>query len=286
MIRRSPDHPTASAHPLVASADRRFKESGGARVRRQEDVPRRIGHDQHRVHGEAPSRLLISSYDGYLDGRVLYRRIKSEQDGEGGEEVAEAHDATGAGLDLFLEWAGRTGELNANTAAALRGTCRGVLAVDEASDSSDVAALDVEALLDRWENLNRTRYSSGSLATYRSRFRQSVAMYKAWLTKDPDWKAAGRSSPSKGTRGAAKPGRPRKNAPTQGPADASPFTEGAPTTDEPSSPSGPRLVAYEMPLRPNLLVRLTLPVDLTTADADRLSAFVSSLAFVANKAPQ
>lgn len=37
----------------------------------------------------------------------------------------------------------------------------------------------------------------------------------------------------------------------------------------------------EVPLRLDFLVRLTLPVDLTTTDADMLAAFVRALAFTA-----
>lgn len=192
--------------------------------------------------------------------------------------MAETQDGTAAGLDSFLAWAGRTGELNANTATALRTTCKGVLAVDAAGGGADVISLDVEALLDRWENLNRTRYSAGSLTTYRSRFRQSVAMYKAWLVKDPAWKVAGRASSSKGTRGAAATGRPRKEAPRPVTEDVKPDAD---VRHPPTETTGTRLVAYEMPLRPDLLVRLTLPVDLTPTDADRLAAFVRALAFTA-----
>ena len=39
------------------------------------------------------------------------------------------------------------------------------------------------------------------------------------------------------------------------------------------------MIVYDLPLRPDLLVRLTLPVDLTSADADRVANFVKSLAF-------
>jgi hypothetical protein len=102
----------------------------------------------------------------------------------------------------------------------------------------------------------------------------------------PPWRRRRRPSSSKGTRGAAKAGRPRKNAPAQGSADASPHTEQASTPTVTASSSGVRLVAYEVPLRPDLLVRQTLPVDLTAADADRLSAFVRSLAFVASAKAQ
>lgn len=40
-----------------------------------------------------------------------------------------------------------------------------------------------------------------------------------------------------------------------------------------------QVIAYDLPLRPDLLVRLTLPADLTKADADRVAEFVQSLAF-------
>lgn len=187
--------------------------------------------------------------------------------------MAEATDGTGGGLDLFLEWAGRTGEMNPSTANAFRSTAGKVLAAHEQElDEIDVTRLDVEALLARWENLNRTNYSHGSLNTYKSRFRQGVAMYKAWLVKDPGWKSAGKSSPASGTKAATKVGRPRKSKPEA----PDPQADDAPDS---VVPHGVRMVAYDLPLRPDLLVRLTLPVDLTKGDAARIAAFVNSLAF-------
>lgn len=41
------------------------------------------------------------------------------------------------------------------------------------------------------------------------------------------------------------------------------------------------MLAHDVPLRPGLLVRLILPIDLTSADADRLAEIVRSLAFPA-----
>lgn len=40
-----------------------------------------------------------------------------------------------------------------------------------------------------------------------------------------------------------------------------------------------QLVAYALPLRRNLIIRLTLPSDLTVADAERLAGTVRALAF-------
>ena len=39
------------------------------------------------------------------------------------------------------------------------------------------------------------------------------------------------------------------------------------------------LITHDVPLRPDLVIRLTLPVDLTHDDATRLCGFIASLAF-------
>ena len=41
----------------------------------------------------------------------------------------------------------------------------------------------------------------------------------------------------------------------------------------------PRMVAYDVPLRPGELIRKTLPLDLTAADAERIARFVRTLVF-------
>ena len=194
--------------------------------------------------------------------------------------MAEAHDGTGAGLDLFLEWAGRTGEINPSTVNASRSTIGKILDVCDDGDGTDVTRIDVEATLSRFENLHRVKYSAGSLQTYKSRFRQAIAMYKAWLINEPGWKNAGRASSGNGTKSGATPARPRKAASRPERAKADPV---ALATDAAVHPvTGVRMVAYDMPLRPDLLIRLTLPIDLDENDAARIATFVKSLAFAAS----
>jgi len=43
------------------------------------------------------------------------------------------------------------------------------------------------------------------------------------------------------------------------------------------------LITHDVPLRPDLIIRLTLPVDLTHDDATRLCGFIASLAFAADQ---
>lgn len=199
--------------------------------------------------------------------------------------VTEApKDRTLAGFLAFLEWAGRTGELNQSTARAFGAAVRQVVAIEDDADNLDVTTIDVDAMLARWENLNRTRYSAGSLATYRSRFRQSLAMYAAWLNKDPAWKQAGKAQPKQGTKAATTTGRPRKLVRTS--TDTAPPATDTADTAVAGTSAGVRLVAYDLPLRPDLLVRLNLPVDLTSSDAARIATFVKSLAFDAVATPE
>jgi hypothetical protein len=186
--------------------------------------------------------------------------------------MSEANDGTGAGLDAFLDWAGSRGEMNQATAQSFRVACKAVLSLEHDPETIDVRALDVEALLSRFETLNRTKYSSASMGTYKSRFRSSVAMYLAWLANDPGWK------PSRGTtvRSASGPRSKRKPATVL---DSSSKADSV--VPLPVAVPAPQMVAYDLPLRPDLIVRLTLPVDLTLADSNRVAAFVRSLAFSA-----
>lgn len=191
--------------------------------------------------------------------------------------MAEMDSATSAGLREFLDWAGGKGELNLTTANALKGAVGKVLQVEDDPTGVDIRSLNVDAVLDRFETRYRTGYTSGSMSTYKTRFRQAVAMYLAWLDKDPRWKTVVRS------RRATDPGRARTSALPPG---TSPTAAVAPPGAQPTaaSMSGPaetasRLVKHHLPLRPDLLVQIELPVHLTQADAERVASFVRSLAF-------
>lgn len=181
-----------------------------------------------------------------------------------------ANEGTGAGLQEFLSWAGRTGEMNPTTADAWAVACRRVLGVEEDPEGVNLRSLDVEGVASRFENLNRTKFTSGSMATYKSRFASAVAAYLAWLDNEP-WKPTSR-----------KASRPRSPRPA-GSDDASESKGGGAdlvqATPPPAHPAGALVVTYRVPLRPDLMIEVGLPTDLTVADADRLAGFVRALAF-------
>lgn len=205
-------------------------------------------------------------------------------------EQSQIMQGTGQGLVEFFERAAGRGELNKTTALGIRSTARKVLAVESEDLSSvDVRALDVDDLLDRFVQLNRADYSEGSIDTYRSRFRLGIAMYIAWLDNDPGWKSPGRNAPAK------RPARPRNGngrvdsrKPREKPgSNTGPGTsEQSPAQAAHANASADRVMTYDVPLRPDLIVRLTLPIDLTAMDAKRLNTFINALAFSGTAVPE
>lgn len=189
-------------------------------------------------------------------------------------------DGTGQGLFEFLAWAGERGEMVEATAKSRLAASRAVLSTHDDPGAVDLRTLDIANTLDRFETLNRMKYSSGSMQTYKQRFEAAVATYLAWLDKDPNWKTAGK--PARADGNGEKASRPRKIL--KRPASSTGHSgQGEPAPEHVSSTAtatATQMIPYDLPLRPpNMLVRLTLPVDLTSADAERIAAFVRSLAF-------
>jgi hypothetical protein len=196
---------------------------------------------------------------------------------------------TGQGMVEFFERAAGRGELNRTTALGIRTTARKVLAVESEDLSSvDLRGLDIDDLLGRFVRLNKADYSEGSIETYRSRFRLGIAMYLAWLDNDPDWKSAGRTAAKRTARQPAANMRAGSRTPRERPdKKAEPGTsEPPPSAAAYASASANRVMTYDVPLRPDLVVRLTLPIDLTAMDAKRLSNFINALAFSGTAVPE
>jgi hypothetical protein len=126
----------------------------------------------------------------------------------------------------------------------------------------------------------RKRLDASDVVGYRSRFYKGIAIYLAWLDKRPDWKTAARRTP-----GAAAAVRQTGNGRTATKAKQQRSVQTLPKsivqTDDVDAvgSSVSTMVPYDLPLRPGMRARLVLPEMLTQADAARIAAFVSSLAF-------
>lgn len=181
------------------------------------------------------------------------------------EDVSPAAtDGSGAALIGFLNWTIEKNELVEATASALRTGCMKVLAVEDGWERLDLRSADLDSIVGRFKNKHRLDMKDRTREQYEQRFRQSVDMFLKWLAEDPTWKPAQRRRPSQGNGANAKPAQVTPTPP-------------APTAQTPvSSQSG--MITYPFPIRPGLRGTIQLPEDLTAREAQRIAAFIATLA--------
>ena len=183
----------------------------------------------------------------------------------------------GGGLLEFLGYVDDKGLMNPSTAKAYRAAAREVLSAVEGDEwpSFDLREADVDDMLQRFQVKAGMKYTPRSLSTYKSRFRSAVSMYLDYM-KDP---------------GAWRPTRPQLSRTS--PSDVSPrrarradtaarVTEGAGINyTAVAAPASSEMQSYPFPLQREggvVFATLTLPTDLTTKEAERLSAHLKTLA--------
>jgi hypothetical protein len=173
---------------------------------------------------------------------------------------------TGKTLIDFWSWAADKGVMNKNTAAGLRSACIQVLGVADDPAQVDIASLDVEDFLNRFQNLRKQRFKPQVLEAYKRRFRNAVKSYKEYIENPGTWKSV-----SQDRSGGADRRQRASNA-------------SAPSTGSSGGVSRSRAglsavgcEEYPFPLRPGVMARLILPVDITRDEARRIKAFVDML---------
>lgn len=157
-------------------------------------------------------------------------------------------------------WAAEKGVMNRNTAAGLRAACGQVLGVLEDWEDADIAKLDVEELLTRFQNLRKQNFKPQVLETYKRRFRKAVSSYLEYLDNPGAWRPTNQErsvNPDRGRRAAAS----GMSTPVAGAVASTRLGE----------------VEYPFPLRPGVMARFVLPADLTIEEVVRIQNFVAML---------
>jgi hypothetical protein len=87
-------------------------------------------------------------------------------------------------------WAVEEGVMNKNTAAGLWAACVQMLGVLDDPDQADVANIDVEGFLTRFQDLHKQRFRPRVLEARRRRFRNAVRSCEECLENPGAWKPA------------------------------------------------------------------------------------------------
>jgi hypothetical protein len=200
--------------------------------------------------------------------------------------VTQEHSASVRDMQAWITRMERTGEMNPNTVKAWGYAVPKVLEVMDVEnvDDVDLRSVDIDDLLRRFEVKNRLKYTASSLETYRSRFRQSVLMFIAYIDGDKNWRNAARPAAAEGQ---ARPPRkrstpkPKESQSPPQPASVPPVTPPTSSGSSLGEPSGgPGFVSFPVVLRGGkVTASFSVPLDLTIQEAEGLAEVIKAVAF-------
>lgn len=176
--------------------------------------------------------------------------------------MTKINDKTADGLMEFCGFLVDKGYAAPKSMENWRTAVRTVLQVVEGDDfgSTDLSAIDLDDVLNRFETLTRGRYKPDSVNAYGARMRGAIEAYLRYVE---DGTLPKRRKTSRVASGAKKEETSRNGA-------------GEKQQPEPSLQMG-QLIEFPFPLQDGQMARLHLPRRLQANDANRLSAFLRTL---------
>jgi hypothetical protein len=182
--------------------------------------------------------------------------------------MEDMRSGTGAGLISFIQWMREKGLMKPATAGSWRSAAQALLEIDgEGWEAIDLRTLDVEEQFHRFTNHRGSRYTPGSLNTYGQRFRDAVATYLDYLANPTGFRPPA--------------SRTRKNQKSSvRPVAKTDAADERAVSVERTPPGGRDLITYPFPLQSGDLAYVQLPVRVDSSDAERLCAFIRSIAIV------
>jgi hypothetical protein len=171
-------------------------------------------------------------------------------------------DTSAKALVAFWDWAADKGQMNPNSARALKAACMQTLAIEDGWESLDVRNIDPEDHSRRFQNKRGKDFTPGSLEAYQQRFAKAVKLFLEYVKDPSSWKH----------HAIARAKAPKKNGtPAQQHKSAS-------SKQDAYTPTEPGFVDFAFPIREGRVAHLVLPPDLKLAEVRRLTAYLSTLA--------
>lgn len=164
----------------------------------------------------------------------------------------------------FMDYLSNKGLIPKATAHARKASVKQVLAILDETEASDVLALDVEFVIQRFSTLHGQDYNPNSLRDYASRLRASIEDFRAYTANPLSFRPAGRTRPARSDSGKSAVRRltPATAAPSQNESTIAPS-------------QAPSANVLPIRLRADLIVEIAnLPFDLTPNEANKLANII------------
>lgn len=171
----------------------------------------------------------------------------------------------------FLEYCKDKGLMKPRTAESRKAAVNQVLGILSEDEASDVAQVNLDVVMRRFQNLHGDRYTPDSLRTYKARVKNSIFDFLRFRENPMDFKP----TPAVSAKPNTKPKPPSKPATR---------TDGTPRTTAIWSSSGSSFLSTStlpIPIRQDLTVLIHgLPFDLSETEARKIANVVLALAGV------
>ena len=176
-------------------------------------------------------------------------------------------DYSRAALARFIEFVVAKGLVHPATAQGWRVATAKVLEELPPAQLQDVRTIDVDATFKEFLNRYPGRLSPASVGEYRRRVHRAIEEFVRWMA-DP------------GSYAFRPPARPAKMEARRrlAPSAELPAPALRPRSGDRPALSRPNSMALEYPLRSDLLAQVVVPRDLTVEEAQRMGAFLLTLA--------
>ena len=193
----------------------------------------------------------------------MYRVARSDTH-KGLDTPVDAPKTSGRSFAEHWAYARQKGLMNQSTASAVETAVRRVLATESDWENVDINTIDVDDLINRFNNLNANDFKPRSLRDYGQRFRRALMSYKSFLDDPSSWKYTSRGTTKRTTS------LPDK--------DADGKTTPRDTSLGGQTASSTPMQTYTYPFRDGLLAKLEIPRDANAAEINRLIAWARTLA--------
>lgn len=178
-------------------------------------------------------------------------------------------------LTDFLKYVADHGLWKANTAVSYRSAAAKVEGDLTEQEAADVQQIDLDLLFQRYTNRNKLKVSPSTLATYKRRLGSAISEFVRYRQDPINYRpeiGSQRKGGDGGDSATKKPRRTTKKKPS----------EVAPKEDVQQSSMGMTsstpMLTIPFPLRPDFLASIQIPRDLRKTEAERLAAFIKTLA--------